>query len=141
MIRGSWEVEYYERENGRCPTQEFIDELPPKGQAFVMRSLTLLEKQGLNLGRPNVAFLRDGIRELRVRTHQGQYRFLYFFFDGYKFVITHGITKKSGRVSDSEIDKAIEYETIIYLEMKEGCGNETDRSPQEITAGSRVYCC
>jgi phage-related protein len=109
MLRDDWEVEYYEKENGRCPTQEFIEELPRKSQVFVIRSLSLLEEQGRNLTRPHVAYLRDGISELRVRTHHGQYRLLYFFYDGYKFVITHGINKKSDEVPDLEIDKAIEY--------------------------------
>jgi len=109
MDPGKWEVEYYEKVNGSCPTQEFIDELPAESQVFVLRALDRLEEHGRNLKRPNVDHLKDGILELRIRTHQGQYRLMYFFFDGFKFVITHGINKKSDKVPDSEIKKAIEY--------------------------------
>jgi phage-related protein len=68
-----------------------------------------LEEHGPALDRPHVGFLRDHIHELRVRTHHGLYRLLFFFYGGRKFIITHGIVKKTAKVPDSEIDRAIKY--------------------------------
>ncbi len=103
-----WVVEFYKKVNGRCPTAEFLDSLSNEEKVFIKRSLQRLEEYGTDLKRPYVAPLRDHIWELRKKTHQGNIRLLYFFFDGNKFIITHGFKKKSDEVPDIEIDKAIE---------------------------------
>lgn len=110
-----WIVEFYKRANGRCPTADFLDSLSNKEKVFIRRSLQRLEEYGTELGRPYVAPLREHIWELRKETHQSNIRLLYFFFDGYKFIITHGFKKKSDKVPDAEIDRAIEYQKD-YLE-------------------------
>ena len=108
MGSSKWIVEFYKKANGRCPTAEFLDSLSNEEKVFIKRSLQRLEEYGIKLERPTVAPLRDHIWELRRKTHQGNIRLLYFFFDGNKFIITHGFKKKSGKVPDNEIDKAIE---------------------------------
>jgi phage-related protein len=104
-----WEVEFFEKSNGRCPTIDFLRKLNKQDRVFIDNAFDRLEQYGRQLDRPHVGFLRDHIWELRVRTNHGIYRFLYFFIDNHKFVITHGFSKKSGKVPDSEIDKAIEF--------------------------------
>lgn len=104
-----WIVEFYRKANGRCPTAEFLDNLSNEEKVFIKRSLQRLEEYGKELERPHVAPLRDHIWELRKETHQGNIRLLYFFFDGNKFIITHGFKKKTNKVPDNEIDRAIEY--------------------------------
>ncbi len=106
-----WEIEYYETERGRCPTIEFRDGLSKQDQVFIDKAEERLENYGRDLRRPHVDYLRDKIWELRIRTNHGQYRLLYFFFDGHKFVITHGISKKTDEVPDKEINKAIDFRT------------------------------
>jgi phage-related protein len=110
-----WLVEFYTKANGRCPTEEFLDDLENEEKVFIKRSIQHLEEYGNELKRPQAAPLRDHILELRKRTHQGNIRLLYFFFDGEKIIITHGFKKKSDKVPDSEIDKAIEFRKD-YLE-------------------------
>jgi phage-related protein len=61
--------------------------------------------------------LRDGIHALRVKVRRVNVRVLYFFCFENRFVLTHGIKKKSAKVADSEIKKAIEYRTD-YLARK-----------------------
>jgi phage-related protein len=104
-----WIVEFYRKANGRCPTEEFLDSLENEEKVFIRRAIQRLEEYGYKLKRPHAAPLRDHILELRRRTHQGNIRLLYFFFDGKKFIITHGFKKKSTRVPSNEIEKAIEY--------------------------------
>lgn len=103
-----WVVEFFKKDNGRCPAVDFLNGLSNEERAFVRRSLQRLEEYGTDLKRPYVAPLRGHIWELRTRTHQGHIRLLYFFFDGNKFVITHGFKKKSDKVPNEEIEKAIE---------------------------------
>lgn len=115
-----WEIIFYEKPNGRCPGKEFLDGLSPKNDLpFIVRMLNLLEEFGNELERPHVAYLRDDIWELRVKTRSGQYRFFHFYFAGKTIVITHGYHKKTGKVADSEIDKAIGFRQD-YLARKRG---------------------
>ncbi len=115
MGQTKWVVEFYRKANGRCPTEEFLDSLTNEEKVFIRRAIQRLEEFGNQLQRPYAAPLRDHIMELRKRTHQGNVRLLYFFFDGEKFIITHGFKKKSDKVPASEIDKAIEFRKD-YLE-------------------------
>lgn len=102
-------IAYYEKPNGRCPVQDFIRDLPATERRRVMKAIGRLEKYGLALERPYVASLRDHIRELRVRTQHGQYRILHFIYYRDTVVFLHAITKKTAKVPDAAIDKAIEY--------------------------------
>ncbi|MBI1901005.1 MAG: type II toxin-antitoxin system RelE/ParE family toxin [Planctomycetia bacterium] len=67
-----------------------------------------LERDGSQLKRPLADYLRDGIRELRIRWQRVNYRMLYSFNSGSRnvAVITHGLTKE-GDVPDNEIEFAI----------------------------------
>ncbi len=117
MAGMKWDVEFYERSNGHCPTREFLDELTARERVFADRAFNLLETYGHELRRPHADYLRDDILELRVKTPDSGLRFLYFFFDRHSIVITHGIKKKTDKVRASEIDKAIQYRSD-YLERK-----------------------
>lgn len=108
MGQKTYEVIFYVRKNGHCPTKDFLDSLSPRDLVLVNKAFERLQKYGLGLKRPYVAPLRDKIWELRIHVERVQYRFLYFFHDGKQFIITHGIKKKTGKVPPGEIDKAIE---------------------------------
>lgn len=41
-----WEIELYEKQNGRTPVLEFLDELNPKEKAKVIREIDLLAEFG-----------------------------------------------------------------------------------------------
>ena len=104
----SYEVEFYETESGRCPTDEFLNTLKPKPLAKVHAYLELLEERGPNLTRPFADGLRDKIRELRPDFAHEAIRLLYFFF-GKTIVVTHGFRKKTERTPPVEIERAIRY--------------------------------
>lgn len=79
MGKKKWEVEFYEKENGRCPTEDFLDGLRnPTIKARIKRAIARLEEHGRDLDRPHVGYLRDHISELRIITHQGNFRILFF---------------------------------------------------------------
>ena len=102
-----WKIEFYTQANGRCPARDFLDSLQPKDRVRVDRLITLLGERGIELRRPYVDQLRDGVWELRAKVQAGQVRLLYFFFDRSKIVIAHGVVKKGGPVLPREIDNAI----------------------------------
>ncbi len=102
----TYEVYYYEDPKHRCPAEDFLDSLPVKIRAKAGKWIQLLEEEGPNLPRPYADVLRDKIRELRLKFGSGQYRFLYFFH-GKIIVLTHGFIKKTDRVPEEEIERAI----------------------------------
>jgi phage-related protein len=114
-----WEIEFFEKENGHCPVEEFLDGLSPKKDLpYIDNAMNQLEELGYKLRRPQAAPLQDGIYELRVKTINGKFRFLYFFYDRNKIIITHGIKKKTGSVPQPELDHALEYRSIYYSNGK-----------------------
>jgi len=100
-----YEVIFYSDKRGRCPTEEFLDELQPKIRAKVEKWIEKLGKEGPNLPRPFADVVRGKIRELRIVFGSNCYRFLYFFFRK-KIVVTHGFVKKTKRLPPGEIEKA-----------------------------------
>lgn len=110
-----WNIEYFEKDNGRCPTAEFLGGLSPKTELpYIMNRFSQLAEHGYKLKRPIVEHLGDGIYELRVTAQRVKFRFLYFFYVGNTIVVTHGIKKKTEDVPEHDIKLAKEYRTI-YL--------------------------
>lgn len=85
--------------------KEYVRAMPTKARAKVYWVLEILQEHGLGIGRPYVAPLSDGLWELRVK-HQGLNCRLLFFVDKGKAVFTHGFTKKTDKVPNSEIEMA-----------------------------------
>jgi len=99
-----------------------MNNLTEEESARVDTGIKRLREYGHNLQRPHVAYLRDKIYELRVHCRNNQIRILYFFYDGNKFILSHGFWKKSDRVRDSEIDKAINHREDYLARQKEKSG-------------------
>lgn len=78
-------IELFERLNGTSPIKEFIDELPEKAQAKVLRTLELLEEYGPEMGMPHVKSL-SGIRgawEVRVKFNTKYLQISFYHKSGY----------------------------------------------------------
>jgi phage-related protein len=69
--------------------------------------LLRLKELGHKLDRPEAAYLRDDIYELRI-VHTGQhFRILYFFHDRRVVVLAHSLVKKTDTVPNRDIELAI----------------------------------
>jgi len=88
-----YEVIFYLDKRGKCPTEEFLDQLELRLKAKVEKWMEKLGEEGPNLPRPFADVVRGKIRELRISFGSNHYRFLYFFF-GKEVIITHGFLKK-----------------------------------------------
>lgn len=103
------EIDFYNTEDGTCPLQEYLDSLEPKLLAKTLRTIDLLENNGIFLRGPYAEPLGDGIFELRTKQGSDITRVLYFFFVGNKVVLTNGFTKKTQKTPKSEIELAKKY--------------------------------
>jgi phage-related protein len=121
MTRQKWAIIHYETSDGQCPVEDFLDSLSNEEFAHMDRKVRRLENYGPELKRPDVGYLRDKIWELRARCFKVRLRILYWR-DGCTFILSHGLRKKSGRVPDSEIDRAVEHREDYFAQKGEEVG-------------------
>jgi len=102
-------VEFYESLSGRCPVQEFLDELKetdPGDFAAVMAGLAKLRNRQYHRA-PLSKSIGDELFELR---HVGKLntRELYFFMKGRRIIAVHGIRSKATSISRKHRKVALE---------------------------------
>lgn len=105
----SYTVEYYEKEDGTRPAEEFILAQDVKMRAKIFAMLEFLESKGPELREPYSKLLDDGILEIRAKHGSDITRVLYFFVVGRKAVLTHGFVKKTQKTPPAEIARAKRY--------------------------------
>lgn len=98
-------VVFFKEEDNSVPSLEWLDGLEERLQNKFIVRITRLADCGNELRRPEAAYLRDGVYELRVRHKHINYRLLYFF-SMQRAIISHGITKVD-KVADKEIEKTV----------------------------------
>ena len=103
-----FEVVFYEKENGYCPVEEFIDALDVKMRAKLVGLLEILEEKGNKLREPYSKPIDDGIFEIRCKVGNNITRVLYFFYYEGKIVLTSGFIKKTQKTPPEEIRLAKE---------------------------------
>ena len=105
----SYTVEYYEKEDGTKPAEEFILAQDVKMKAKIFAMLEFLENKGPELREPYSKPLEDGILEIRAKHGSDITRVLYFFVVGKKAIRTHGFVKKTPKTPPIEIARAKRY--------------------------------
>lgn len=110
-----FEAEFYEKENGEIPVEEFILSLNVKMRAKVVGIIGILQEYGNQMREPYSKHLEDGIFEIRAIVGNDISRVLYFFYHGGIIVLTNGFIKKSQKTPKTEIKKAKGYRKD-YLE-------------------------
>lgn len=101
IILSKYEINFYKKNDGSCPIEEFLDSLEHKMRAKLLRLIMLLEQNGNELREPYSKFLNDGIYELRARQGNNTSRALYFFDVGHKIILTNGFVKKNKKNTTS----------------------------------------
>jgi phage-related protein len=108
-----WQVEYYKKENGNIPVLDYLLSLDSKMRAKAYSEIELLEKHGPKLKEPYVKSIKGtrykGLFELRVKFASDISRIFYFTYRQNTFVLLHGFTKKTGKIPQKELDRALRY--------------------------------
>lgn len=104
-----WSIEFYEKENGKKPVQDFLDSLDVKMRAKAVHEIQILKEIGNNLREPYSKPIQDGIFELRIKFSSNISRIFYFFYVDKKIILLSGFIKKTQKTPKLEIEKAIGY--------------------------------
>lgn len=97
------EVELYSTSEGREVVKEFLDSLPDKDLAKVLRDIDLLADHAPDLHEPYAKHIDGSIWELRSKFSSNIYRIFYFIWAENKIVLLHGFMKKTPRTPPAEI--------------------------------------
>ena len=101
-----YRIHFYINERGDVQARSFIKDLNIKSRAKIGQYINLLEQHGQDLLRPCADQVRDKIRELRIRTNDGNIRIFYFFFIEKNIILLHAFKKKTQEVPQREIEQA-----------------------------------
>jgi phage-related protein len=102
-------IKFYHTASGRCPVEEFLDELDDRALAKVLAVFKLIETLDMVPVQYFKKLSDQKLWEARV-SHAGQaYRFLGFWDKGALIILTHGFSKKTPKTPDQEIKKAKRY--------------------------------
>lgn len=102
-------IEFYEKENGDIPVEEFLLSLNVKMRAKLVGIMKILQEKGNLLREPYSKYLDDGIFELRGKVGSDISRVLYFFYYDGKIILTNGFVKKTQKTPKVEIERAKTY--------------------------------
>ena len=108
-------VEFYEKENGDIPAEEFLDGLNIRMKTKLVGLIKILQEKANLLREPYSKPLGDGIFELRCKVGNDISRVLYFFYYNGKIIMTNGFVKKTRKTPRAVIDRAKAYRDD-YLE-------------------------
>ena len=119
-----WLIEFYQKENGDIPVENFLLTLNPKLRAKAYSDIMLLKRLGINIRAPYSAPVKGdkykGIFELRTKFSSNITRIFYFLFDKNKFILLHGFVKKATKPLERELDRALDYK----LDYERRCQDE-----------------
>lgn len=101
-------VNFYRRNNGKCPVEEFLDSMTGKQAQKVLWVLQLIEEMEV-IPRQYFKKLVDSgdIWEVRIQFGNDDFRLLGFFDGGTLFILTNGFAKKTQKTPSQEITLAV----------------------------------
>lgn len=117
MEKSKWTVNAYKKDNGEQPVSEFLDSLPAKERAKVLRTIQLLGDFGTMLRMPHRRSIDQDIYELRTSLGKNIFRVFHFHYENGEFILLNGFRKKTQKTPQSEIDRAKRYRDD-YLRQK-----------------------
>lgn len=105
-----WKVIFYTKNKLESPLEIFIESLPEKQGAKVLREISLFEKVGINSVYPQTSRIANskykGLWELRIRFSTNSIRIIYFLYIENTFILLHGFKKKTNKIPIKELEIA-----------------------------------
>lgn len=101
--------------------QKELRKLPMPLYVSLVDAIEELEFHGPALQDPQVRYVGNGMREIRVTTQEGLGRAFYFFMQGRRIYVVHILHKKTAKTPRQDLELAIERMKNIKRNEYEGC--------------------
>lgn len=113
-----FQVEFYFTEAGKMPAKEYLEEAALDIKLKLATLVKYIAEQGkiFDITKFRVVDSREKIYEFKPLGH----RFLNFFYEGGKIIITNGYMKKSQKVSKKDLEKARDIKKDYTYRAKRG---------------------
>jgi phage-related protein len=115
-----WRTLFYRNVSGKCPIEEFLEDLPSEDAKEVVATIAALRELGNKARRPLADYLEDGIYELRARRFKKQFRVLYTFAGKQTILLLTGFIKKTKSVPSQRIERAKALKKDYFKRIKGG---------------------
>lgn len=104
------DVEFLILPNGRCPVEEFFDDLDNKTLAKISKLVDALKEYNV-LGFPHARKMigYNKLWELRISSDKKAVRVFYVYVEKNKIIFVSAFSKKTQKTPQKEIDRAIGY--------------------------------
>lgn len=111
-----FQIEWYFTVNGKRPALDYAETLSENDKVKFENLLRLMGDLGKIHNQEKFRFEGDQIYAFKPQPH----RFLCFFFDGKKIIITNGFVKKQNQLPKSEKEKALRHMQDYIHRVKDG---------------------
>jgi phage-related protein len=117
-----WKVDFYQEPDGAAPVETFLQGLSVERRAKALALIQELKSQGPALPFPYSSQVDGRIRELRTQYGKEKIRILYFGDSQRKFVLLHGLIKRTNKLEKSDIaiaaDKMAKHEARLLQKLQ-----------------------
>jgi phage-related protein len=97
---------YRDIKSGKIPIKEYIDELPIKEQAKILKYIEFSRVNQGYLDEPYSRHIKGKIRELRIDFGRRRHRIFYTLIASKIIILLHAFVKKTAKTPAAEIIKA-----------------------------------
>lgn len=116
LLRGKkYTVEWYFNQNDNSQAKDYYEELQDDEKASLLAIILFFDEVG-HVNKKKFNYEGDSIYALKPKPD----RFLCFFFEGNKIIVTNAFRKKQQKLSPTEKKKALNAKTDYYERIKKG---------------------
>lgn len=109
-------VEWYFDQRGKSISLEYLESLADQEQAKLFQLIKLIGDRGTIVNKTKCRNEGDKIYAFKPQPH----RFLCFFFEGSKIIVTNGFHKKSDKLPPNEKERALKIKQDYETRVKRG---------------------
>jgi len=109
-------VEWYFDQKGKSISLEYLESLTEQEQAKLFQLIKLIGDRGTIVNKTKFRNEGDKIYAFKPQPH----RFLCFFFEGRKVIVTNGFHKKSDKLPPNEKERALKIKQDYETRAKRG---------------------
>ena len=109
-------IEWYFDEKGKSISLDYLESLSDKEQIKLFELIKLIGDRGEIKNKTKFRNEGDKIYAFKPQPH----RFLCFFFEGQKIIVTNGFHKKTDKLPKEEKDRSLKMKTDYEARIKRG---------------------